>query len=92
MQGTQAVLSIDPDYKGYTLPQSGVETYNYHESNKEPNEALGQRLFLYIVNAVTTYFFAIFLYRLLLKVYDSKVEREKNFFDDSFRVKFFTSH
>ena len=92
MQGTQALLSIDPDYKGYTLPQSGVEPYNYYESNKEPNEALGQKLFLYmyIVNAAIAYVFSIFLYRLLLKVYDSEVEREKNFFDDPFRVQFFT--
>ena len=42
---------------------------------------------MYIVNALTTYFFGIFLYRLLLKVYDSEVEREKNF---PFRVQFFT--
>ena len=92
MQGTQALLSIDPDYKGYNLPQSGVEPYNYYESNKDPNEALGQTLFLYmyIVNAAIAYFFGIFLYQLLLKVYDSEVEREKKFFDDPFRVQFFT--
>ena len=92
MKGTNAVQSADPDYKGYTLPQSGVEPYNYHESSKDPNEALGQKLFLYMytVNAVIAYVFGIFLYRLLLKVYDSEVEREKNFFDDSFRVQFFT--
>ena len=68
-----------------------MESYNYHESNKDPNEALGQQLFLYmyIVNAVIAYFFGIFLYRLLLKVYDSEVEREKDFFDDPFRVQFF---
>ena len=66
-----------------------MEPYNYHKSNKEPNEKLGQELFLYmyIVNAVTTYFFGIFLYRILLKAYDSEVEREKNF---PFRVQFFT--
>ena len=60
----------------YTLPRSGVESYNYHESNKDPNEALGQHLFLYmyIVNTLTTYFFGIFLYRLLLKVYDSEIK------------------
>ena len=68
-----------------------MESYNYHESNKDPNEALGQKLFLYMytVNAVIAYVFGIFLYRLLLKVYDSEVEREKDFFDDPFRVQFF---
>ena len=45
---------------------------------------------MYIVNAAIAYVFSIFLYRLLLKVYDSEVEREKNFFDDPFRVQFFT--
>ena len=92
MQGTQALLSIDPDYKGYTLPQSGVEPYNYHESSKDPNEALGQKLFLYmyIVNAVIAGIFGIFLYRLLLEVYDSAIKRKKNFFEDRFRVQFFT--
>ena len=92
MHGTQALQNINPDYKGYTLPQTGVELYKYNESNEDPNEKLGQRLFLYMytVNAVTAYVFGIFLYRLLLEVYDSAVEREKNFFDDQFRVQFFT--
>ena len=78
MKGNQALQSIDPDYKGYTLPQSGVEPYNYHESNKDPNEALGQKLFLYmyIVNAVIAHVFGFFLYRILLKVYDREVERD----------------
>ena len=45
---------------------------------------------MYIINALIAYFFGIFLYRLLLNVYDSEVEKDKVFFDDRFRVQFFT--
>ena len=81
--------NVKPDYKGYTLPQSGVEPYNYNESNIDPNEEIGQQLFLcmYIVNAVIAYVFGIFLYQQLHKVYDGEVKKEK---DDPFRLQFFT--
>ena len=45
---------------------------------------------MYIINALIAYFFGIFLYRLLLNVYDSEVDKDKVFFDDRFRVQFFT--
>ena len=84
-----AKQNVNPGYKGNTLPQSGVEPYNYHESNKDPNERLGQLFFLamYIMNAMIAYVFGYFLYPLLLKVYDSEVERDQDF---PFPVQFLT--
>ena len=66
-----------------------MEPYKFNASNED---ALRQILFLcmYIINALIAYFFGIFLYRLLLNVYDSEVEKDKVFFDDRFRVQFFT--
>ena len=66
-----------------------MEPFNYHGSNKDPNEALGQELFLwmYIVNTIIAYVIGISLYRLLLKVYDSEVERDQDFL---FLVQFLT--
>ena len=66
-----------------------MEHYNWDESNKDPNERLGQKLFLcmYMVNAVIAYVFGYFLYQLLLEVYDSEVGRDKDF---SFPPQFFT--
>ena len=45
---------------------------------------------MYIANALIAYSFGIFLYQILLNVYNSEGEREKDFFDDPFRVQFFT--
>ena len=58
-----------------------MEPYNNNESNIDPNEALGQRVFLYmyIANAVIAYVLGYFLYQLLLEVYDSEVGRDKDF-------------
>ena len=58
-----------------------MELYNNNESNIDPNEALGQKLFLwaYIVTTVIAYRFGIFLYQLLFEVYDSEVGRDKDF-------------
>ena len=58
-----------------------MEPYNYHESNKDPNEELGQSLFywMYLVKAPIAYIIGIFLYLELLEVYDSKVGRDKDF-------------
>ena len=55
-----------------------MEPYNYYESNKDPNEILGQELFfwMYIVLAVITCFIAIFLYQELHKVHDSELGKE----------------
>ena len=89
MQGTEAVQNVNPDYKGYTLPQSGVEPYNWHESNKDPNENLGHILFfcINIPSTVIACVFGVFLYQLLLEVYDSEVERDQDFL---FLVQFLT--
>ena len=58
-----------------------MEPYNYYESDKDPNEALGQQLiyWMYLVKAVIVYIIGFFLYRELLEVYDSKVGRDKDF-------------
>ena len=63
--------------------------YKFYESDED---VLRQIVFLcmYIINALIAYFFGIILYRLLLNVYDSAVDKDKVFFDDRFRVQFFT--
>ena len=93
LQGLDVLHNVNPDYKGYTLPQSGVEPYNYHKSNKDPNELLGQKLFLYmyVTNAVVALIVGIFiLLPLLFRVYDRAAKRNNKFFSDPTRVQLFT--
>ena len=58
-----------------------MEPYNYHESNKDPNVALGQRFFysMYLVKAPIVYIIGYFLYLELFEVYNSKLGRDKDF-------------
>ena len=91
LQGPEGLHNVDPDYKGYTLPQSGVEPYIYHESNKDPNELIGQTLFvyMYVTNAVVALIVGIFILPLLLKVYDRAAKKNDKFFRNSTRVQLF---
>ena len=68
-----------------------MEPYNYHESNKDPNELIGQTLFvyMYVTNAVVALIVGIFILPLLLKVYDCAAKKNDKFFRDSTRVQLF---
>ena len=95
LKGVKGVLEdVDPDCKGFTLPESAVEPHTHFiitENTEDSNEVLGQGLFayMYTLNAVMALILGGFLLQSLFKIYDDNGDKNgKSFLEDKFKVRF----
>ena len=96
MKGVEGVLEdVDPDSKGFTLPESAVEPHTHFiitENTEDSNEVLGQILFayMYTLNALIALLVGGFLLQILFKKYKKYKDNANNltFFQDKHKVQF----
>ena len=94
LKGVKGVLEdVDPDCKGFTLPESAVEPHTHFlitENTDDSNEILGQKLFayMYTLNALIALLVGVFLLPSLFRIYDNADTNNKTFFENKIKVRF----
>ena len=94
LKGVNGVLEdVDPDCKGFTLPESAVEPHTHFlitENTDDSNEVLGQKLFayMYTLNAIIALLVGAFLLPSLFRIYGNADTNNKTFFENKIKVRF----
>ena len=94
LKGVQGVLEdVDPDCKGFTLPESAVEPHTHFlitENTDDSNEVLGQKLFayMYTLNAIIALLVGAFLLPSLFRIYDNADTSNEPFFENKMKIRF----